>query len=503
MRRNWLLAAALAGVAVVVAVLALTLDNGSSDQQKVAGFPGNTVGRKPLIFDIGGLIYSPDPGVRDRAIREAHSLGADALRVPILWNLVAPAQTSSNFHPSDPTDPAYNWAAYDDTIKEAKDDGLRVLLMPTGPAPIWASSSQGAPGVTDPDPKAFGDFVSALAKRYGGGFDPDRSGPAGPLPKADLWTIWNEPNLSTFLQPQHRGGRPYSPLLYRRLYLAGQAAIHAQDPSAPILIGETAPTGGESSVDPLTFTRQTLCLNGDYKPLPGCPEPDASIDAVGWSTHPYPLVGRPPYEPVQNAHFVTMSSLGNLQSALSSAADAGAIPSDFPIYITEFGIQSFPDPNAVSLQAQAADIAIAEKFAYDNPSVVTFAQYLMNDDDPQTTPGVAYGGFESGLRFFDGRRKPAYEAMRLPLAIQQIGDTVSLWGIVQPYPHATTVTIRYRNPGRPPRTLQQINTDPIGVYTTTYGDSPGRRWQVVWHSPLDGKTFRSPWTKSYEYAAPG
>ena len=502
MRRPWLLAAALAAVAVVVAALALVLDNGSSGETKIAGFPGTTTGRKPLIFDIGSLVYSPDPAARTRAIREVRSLGADALRVPVLWNLVAPAQTPSNFHPTDPADPAYSWAAYDDTLTAAKQAGLRIRLMPTGPAPAWASSPKGAPGVTDPDPKAFGSFVTALAKRYGGTFDPDGKGPAAKLPKVDLWTIWNEPNLSTFLQPQHRHGRPYSPLIYRRLYLAGQAAIHAQLPKAPILIGETAPTGGETSVDPLTFTRQTLCLNGDYKPLPGCPEPDASIDAVGWSTHPYPLVGRPPYEPVQNPHFVTMSSLGSLQTTLSNAANAGAIPSGLPIYITEFGIQSFPDPNAVSLSAQAAYIAIAEKFAYANPGVVTFAQYLMNDDDPQTTPGVAYGGFESGLRFFDGRPKPSYAAMRLPLAIQRIGDKVSLWGIVQPYPHPTAVTIRYRNPGRPPRTLQQVSTDATGVYTTTYGDSAGRRWQAVWHSP-DGKTYRSPWIKSYEYAAPG
>ena len=503
MRRPWLLAAALAVAAVAVAAIALALDNGSSGEKGVIGFSGAPTGRKPLIFDIGGLVYSPDPRGRTRAIDEARGLGADGLRIPVLWNLAAPSELPSNFHPKDPADPAYNWGVYDATFTEAAKSGLRILLMPTGPAPSWASSPHGAPGVTDPDPRAFGDFVTALAKRYNGHFDPDGSGPAGRLPKVDLWTIWNEPNLSTFLQPQHRRGRPYSPIIYRRLYLAGQAAIHEQNPKAPILIGETAPTGGTDSVDPLTFTRQTLCLNGDYKPLPGCPEHDAPIDAVGWSTHPYPLGGRPPCEPVTNPRFVTMSSLGNLQATLNGASGAGVIPDGFPIYITEFGIQSFPDPNAVSLDQQAAYIAIAEKIAYANPSIVSFAQYLMNDDSPQTTTGVAYGGFESGLRFFDGRKKPAYDAMRLPLAIQQLGDKVSLWGIVQPYPRQTAVTIRYKNPGHPARTLQTVSTDDIGVYTTTYGDSPGRRWQAVWHSPLDGRTYRSPWTRSYEYAAPG
>ncbi len=79
---------------------------------------------------------------------------------------------------------------------------------------------------------------------------------------------------------------------------------------------------------------------------------------------------------------------------------------------------------------------------------------------------------------------------------------VSLWGIVQTYPHPTTVQIRFKNPGQPPRALQTVDTDPVGTFTTNYGDSPGRRWQVIWRSPADGHTYRSPWTRSYEFAAP-
>jgi hypothetical protein len=500
MRRPWLLAAALAAAAVAVAAVALVSDSGSSAKTTPAGFPDVPAGRKPMIFDIGALVYAQPPE-STRVLAEVRVLGADAVRVPVLWNLVAPSERPSGFHPADPGSPSYNWSAYDQTLSEAQKQGLKILLMPTGPAPEWAAKPGGG-GVVSPNPHQFGEFVSALAKRYDGRFDPDRSGPAQPLAKVSIWTIWNEPNLSTFLQPQHRGGRPYSPLIYRKLYLAGQTAVHAQNPEAPILIGETAPTGGEQSVDPLTFTRQTLCLNGDFEPLPHCPDAGAKIDAVGWSTHPYPLVGQPPFEPVSNPHFVTMSSLSALEATLDGAEDAGAIPTDFPIYVTEFGVQSYPDPNAVSLEQQAADIGIAEKFAYADPHVVTFAQYLMRDDVPESVPGELYGGFESGLRFFDGRKKPSYDAFRLPLAVQRLGDTVSLWGIVQPYPHPTSVKIRFKNPGLPVRTLQTLNTNDLGIYTTTYGDSPGRRWQAVWNSPLDGRTYRSPWIRSYEYADP-
>jgi hypothetical protein len=498
MRRPWLLAAALAAAAVAVAVVALVSDHSTADAAP-PGFPDNPEGRKPVIFDIGAMIYAGDP-IRASALASVRALGGNALRVPVLWNVAAPAKRPSNFDPANPRDSHYDWSAYDATLKAAKKDGLEILLMPTGPAPSWAAKP-GTNGL-EPDPSEFGKFVSALAQRYNGHFDPDQGGPAPPLPKVDIWTVWNEPNLSIFLQPQRRNGRPYSPLLYRRLYLAAQSAIHDQQPSVPILIGETAPTGGENSTDPLTFTRQTLCLNGDFEPLPHCPQPDEKIAAVGWSTHPYPLAGQAPFEPATNPHFVTMSSLGGLEVTLNGAASAGKLPENFPVYITEFGVQSHPDPNAVSLEQQAAYLGIAEHFAYADPRVVTFAQYLLNDDSPEAVPGQIYGGFESGLRSFAGRKKPSYDAFRLPLAVQRLGDSVSFWGIVQPYPHPTTVTIRYRNPGRPPRELQKVDTDSAGVYTTTYGDTSGRKWQVVWRSPIDHHTYHSPWIRSYEYAAP-
>ena len=494
MSLRWLLAAALAAAAVAVAAIALLRDDATT-APPTAGFPGILEGRKPLIFDVG-LIAGSNP---KEALRQAHDLGADAIRVLVPWNIVAPPDPSTDFRPADPNDPDYNFDYYDTALAQIHQLGMRALFAPTGPAPGWAAKP-GSDGLIDPDPRQFGAFVNALAKRYSGHFVP--SGETGPVQKVDLWTVWNEPNLSTFLQPQFRGGRPYSPLLYRKLYLAAQTAIHDQQPDASILIGETAPTGGEQSVDPLTFTRQALCLNGDYEELPRCPKPDESVDAIGWSAHPYPLVGEAPFEPVTNPHFVTMSSLRALETTLDGAAGADALPSDFPVYITEFGVQSFPDPNAVSLDDQAAFIAIAEHFAYQDPRVATFAQYLLNDDSPAAIPGQSYAGFESGLRLYDGTEKPAYEGFRLPLAVQKLGDMVSLWGIVQPYAHPSTVKIRFKNPGQRPRDLQTVATDPVGIYTTNYGDFPKRRWQVIWRSPNDGHTFRSPWVRSYVYAAP-
>jgi hypothetical protein len=500
------LAVLLGAAAVCVAALAVMLDTGSSestdDDAAPPGFEGSTPGDgyKPLIFDIGPLVFNPE--LRDKTLAEARGLGADAIRVVIPWNMVAPEHPEQGFDAANPQSSGYNWLTYDPLIEQIHKLGMRVLLTVGGPAPRWATPT--ANPAFMPDPGAFGKFVQALATRYHGGFDPD--GPEGarkPIPGVDLWSVWNEPNLSIFLQPQYKNGEPYSPLMYRKLYLAAQRAIEANDPGAPILIGETAPTGSTDSVDPIPFLRNTLCLDDNYHELPDCPEADEEIDAAGWAAHPYSLSGQAPFEPVTNPGYVTMSSLGMVERALDSAADEGAIGSDLPLYITEFGVQSEPDPAAgVTLQKQAEFIAIADRIAYGDSRMATFGQYLMRDDSPDVVPGTPYGGFESGLRFFDGRRKPSYEAFRLPLAVQRLGEQVAIWGIVQPYKGPTTVEIHYQDPGSEPKLLRRVVTDEAGTYSFSSGYSDERRWQVVWKAPTDGNTYRSPWYRSYQFAQP-
>jgi hypothetical protein len=499
-----LLAALLGFAAVAVAVVAVARDTGSSgatSEEPPPGFAGATPGRKPVIFDIGSLVF--DYESRDALYREARGLGAEGVRVLVPWGMVAPQHRPAGFDPTDPADPNYDFGTYDSVLQSIKQRGMRILLVPTGPVPRWASET-GNSDVADPDPGEFGAFVRALARRYNGRFAyRPPGGQRQVLPEVDIWSIWNEPNLSIFLQPQIKDGRDYSPLLYRKLYLAAQRAIESEDPEAPILIGETAPTGSTDSVAPIPFVRETLCLDSSYQERPNCPEADEDIDAVGWAAHPYSLTGRAPFEPVTAPNFVTMSALGTLEETLDRAADAGAIGSDLPIYITEFGVQSVPDPNSgVSLDAQAEYISIAEKIANEDPRVATFAQYLMRDDPPQTVRGTPYGGFESGLKFFDGNPKPAYPAFRLPLAIRRLGERVSIWGIIQPYMGPTDVEVRIQDPGQPAQPLRRLGTDQAGVYSFGSGYEPGRLWQVVWTSPVNGKTFRSPWYRSYEFAQP-
>ena len=88
---------------------------------------------------------------------------------------------------------------------------------------------------------------------------------------------------------------------------------------------------------------------------------------------------------------------------------------------------------------QAAYMAIAEHMAYVNPRVASFSQYLMSDDPPRASELNKYAGFESGLRTNKGKKKPAYRAFRLPLAVEDYG------GLGRP------VGARAPGPARPPR----------------------------------------------------
>src|SRR5260370_19255179 len=162
---------------------------------------------------------------------------------------------------------------------------------------------------------------------------------------------------------------------------------------------------------------------------------------AGYAPQAYPTnVGqrfRPP-EP----NDVTIGVLSRLSRALDRAAAAGAIPRNTPIYLTEFGIQSKPNPFlGVPVAQQAEYLGISEQIAYETPRVVAFSQYLLRDDPQLSRPGTSSIGFQSGLEYSNGRAKPSFAGFRLPLAVTRHGAGVSLWGLVRPATAATPVPV--------------------------------------------------------------
>ena len=115
---------------------------------------------------------------------------------------------------------------------------------------------------------------------------------------------------------------------------------------------------------------------------------------------------------------------------------------------------------------QAAYLAIAEHIAYVNPRVAAFSQYLMSDDPPRSS-GYRYGGFESGLRTRDGKKKPAYKGFRLPLAVEGYGDAATCCGAScarSARRRKVTIEVAQARQGQAGRSCKTLTTTATGVY---------------------------------------
>ena len=422
-----------------------------------------------------------DPATRDSALDEISGLGVGALRVILYWQDVAPDPQSRVKPQFDETDPAaYDWTAYEAAIDGARARGMRVLLTVTGPVPRWATNGA-RDNVTRPSPNEFQQFMQAVGRHYGG--------------RVEAFSIWNEPNQPQFLAPQYDSrNRPASPRIYRGLVFAALRGLErAGLGDKTVLLGETSPVGTAKVVAPLTFLRGTLCLSEGYRRARGC----GRLPVDGYAHHAYTTKVGPLFRP-PSPNAVTIGVLSRLTTALDRAGRTGAIPQRLPVWLTEFGIQSVPDPAfGVSFLRQAEYRAISERIAWDNPRVVWFSQYLLRDDMPREGVPQAqrYSGFESGLRTSSGRAKTALAAFPLPLAARVRGSRVSLWGLVRPARGATSVTVEYSS-GSGYRRLATVRTSSVGSWRRTTSLREGRRYRVRWTAP-DGRTLTSPGMRAY------
>jgi hypothetical protein len=453
-------------------------------------------GATPALASHGQLTYfeAPkellNPRTRAATMAQLQRLGVRALRVQLYWRTVAPSPNSSQRPNFDATDPVvYNWSQYDPLLAEAQRLHWQVLLTVTSPVPRWATAGgRDRLGVTRPEPLQFERFMTAVGRHFGS--------------QVGIFAIWNEPNHPRFLAPQFAAnGTPASPRIYRGLYQAGYAGLKAGGISNPkVLMGETAPggeervrphTGARSAVAPLTFLRGALCLDAHYRKSRSCER----LPAFGYAHHAYANANGPLEHPSRPAS-VTIAVLSRLTRALDLAARAHAIPR-LPVYLTEFGVQSKPNKFlGVPVGQQAEYDAISEHIAYSNPRVASFSQYLFKDD-PLSGAGAAGGvGFQTGLEFVTGARKPLYFGFPVPLTVSKRGRGFSLWGLVRPATGATKLTVLVLpRHSRRYRKLRVVTTNSSG-YWAMNSSTRGVSWRVQWRSP-SGATFNGPPIRAY------
>ena len=426
------------------------------------------------LFEAPRELLSSDDALRAQTFDQIQAFGVNYLRVTLLWRAVAPGSGSSRPPAGfdDAGQAGYLWAPYDREINEAHARGMKVLVTISGPIPKWASATHKS-YTYKPDVTRFQKFVTAVGNRY--------------RDQVSMWSIWNEPNHPAFLTPQYARTKSghryaYSPKLYRALFLAGDRGLRASGNGADrLLLGETEPRGTTKAVPPLQFLRGLLASRG-------------KLPADGYAHHAYTTRAGPSFVP-SNRDDVTIGVLSRLTRALDYYGRKGRIRRGMPIYLTEFGIQSKPDPYiGVSYQQQAEYRSIAEWMAWRNPRVAGFSQYLMRDDQPR--PGSAYArysGFESGLRGSNGTVKMSYAGFRLPLVADARDKHVYFWGYVRPAASRTRAVVQIRKKGSKRWVkLKTVTTDSRGYWSSVTSLRSAAQYRVIW-----GK-YTGPATRAYQ-----
>jgi hypothetical protein len=482
--------AALRGITTVAALIALAPVAQASTSQET-------------VFEDDGLLQRSGSDVQARALDDMKALGATTIRVLVGWRSLAPDPTSDirppGFDPSDPTTyPAGTFDNLDALVRNADARGIDVLLTPTGAIPDWASRCTAAEiaaqarNTCKPDPAQYQQYVEALGRHFTGDLTVRR------------WSLWNEPNLESWLRPQwarERGATlDAGAVAYRRLARAGISGLrntgHGGD---QILLGETAPTGrlkGGTSAAPLRFASRVLCLDDAGRPLRGgdairydCLHP-RKLTVTGYAHHPYTQGGfRPPTASVRNSGEITLGYIARLESLLSRAEHYRRVPRGTRIWNTEYGIQTDPpDRFGMSLANQALYLNQSEYISWLDPWLRSFAQYNLADD-PDTA------AFNSGLIFdgsvLGGARKPAYDAFATPIYVTRASRTaVYVWGGARPLGPGHRIAIQVGSADRFP-TVATATTGAGGYVRVRLHRHTGR-WRLAWTDSAGNDHFSRP-----------
>jgi Cellulase (glycosyl hydrolase family 5) len=342
--------------------------------------------------------FHDDPSFRwvaDRAdrIRSSAQDGSTMMRLLVHWNTTAPTRPAS---PTDPFDPAYHFDDLDEAVRNAQANDLEVMITISG-TPRWANGGK-TPNVAPRRMSDFQAFARAIASRYSGRNDG--------IPFVRFWSIWNEPNLTTFLKPQFNAkGKSVAPATYARIAAAGVAGVKAGNPLAKVAIGETSARGRDKRVKRVSDTHSP----GKFAELVAKANKRLRFD--GWAHHPYPF--NPNSAPSQVVKWpnVSLASLPRFQKGLAKWFKR----KNLQIWVTEYGHQTRPqDRLGVTYSTQATYIKraidIAKRFSF----VPMFIWFVYQDSPGQpwesglyTTTGAAKAPsptrFRTSVRSVDAR----------------------------------------------------------------------------------------------------
>ena len=422
--------------AAVRLVLALAALAGASLALSGAGSgaPASTHDVQFGVADDAWLAHGPVS--LESRLDELTKLGVEVVRFTIRWDRVAERRPVD---PRDHGDPAYSWGEVDPVLRGLRRHGIDPVVTLFG-TPGWANGGRGVNWAPSSS-KAFANFAYAAGRRYSW---------------IENWTIWNEPNRTTFLRPT--SAATYVDTLLNPAY----ARLHAAIPGARVAGGVTSPRAGSGGgVAPVAWIR-------------GMARAGAKLDA--YAHHPYP--GRPqsetPWGPkCVNCQTITMADLERLEREVHGAFGRK------PIWLTEYGYQTNPPDLflGVSPEQQATYVANAALRVVRSSSVTMLIFFMVRDD---RSPD----GWQSGFFTADGAVKPSFSAFRLPvLQTRRHGGSVDLWGQVRPRSGKQPFRVRMEDDERTSWLGGTRWTDANGFFSITVAAPPGSRVRI-W-SPRD------------------
>jgi hypothetical protein len=387
--------------------------------------------------------------------------GSGIIRINVNWRGVTSTKPRN---PTNPADPAYQMSVIDSLVQSVSARGMDVMLTAYS-APNFAEGSNPPRNVPDgswkPDPKAFGQFGQMLAKRYSGNY--------GALPRVRYFEAWNEPNITTYLTPQWKGKKDYSPGLYRKLLNAFYSGVHSAQKGAKVIGGTTAPFGddhghplqkGAPRVHPLTFLRKLFCLKSNNKPKK-CPT-KPKLDIL--SHHPVNIINSPTRS-AKSPNDVEVADFHKIRSVMHAAERAHNVKpkGSHPLWATEVWWISQP-PNRIGVPLQKhgrwLEQALYLLWKQGASAVINFE---IRDwaYDPSLDPR---GQPTTGVFLRNGTRKPAYTAWRFPFVTNRKSKKkVGVWGKA---PESGKLQIQERSGGGW-RTVKSLDAHGGKVFNTS------------------------------------
>jgi hypothetical protein len=398
--------------------------------------------------------------------------GAQFVRIPLVWVAIAPYAEPSEWQPENPLDSHYDWSQTDEAVAGAVAAGLTPVLQ-LDAEPSWvqgcAAPSFARTKTCEPDPDALAAFITAAARRYSGKFPG--------VPRVRYWQALNEPNLSTFFNPQFEGDKPVSPFIYRTLLNRFYAAVKAVDPTDLVLAAGLGPIAVPGfTMGPMRFARLMLCMRGTSHPRPTKGDCEGGADFDIFAIQPY-TNGGPTHEGRIND--VELGDLGKLQTLLAAADRAGRIHGSYkhtPLWVTEFSWDSdLPDPGGLPIKIETRWVAEALYRAW-CAGVSHFFWYSLRDSAQE--PGKSYAEtLESGLYFRgatieqDQPKEPLY-AFRFPFVSYSGKNGLFFWGRT-PNSKGGRVAIQLLRGGHW-RTAWKTRANGSGIFIGRFDASYGR-----------------------------